>query len=279
LAGKEFMTLAFKSILIPVDGSLNTEIAVQKGIGLATEGETMIHLLHVIRPGKSASGKFEAREAEKNMDQWKIIIQGVNPSIEVKMHLLKSASIQRMIIECTAMLKPDLIILGKQSGRRYWPWFTSVGPDAIARKSGCPVLTVKPGSILRRTKVILIPIHRFFPERKLELGVLLAKKYKAQVHLLAIQDGRPQEKDLSPVFLRAYNQLREKLRVPIEYSSISRHNTVKATVDFAERIMADLILVNPGTESGIRSWVGSRHISDWLTRDSKIQVLDVQPYK
>ncbi len=272
------MTLAFKSILIPVGSSVNTEIAVQKGIGLATEGETVIHLLHVTRPGKSASSKFETREAENSMDQWKIIIQAVNPTIEVKMHLLKSASIQRMIIESAAMLKPDLMIIGKQGGRRYWPWSTSVSPDAIARKSGCPVLTAKPGSILRRTKVILIPIHRFFPERKLELGVQLAKKYKAQVHLLAIQDGRPRE-DLSPVFLKAYHQLREKLRVPIEYSSISRHNTVKATVDFAERIMADLILVNPGTESGIRGWVGSRHISDWLTRDSKIQVLDVQPYK
>ena len=269
--------IEFKNILIPVDFTVNTEIAIQKGIDLAMEAEAIIHLLHVTGPGKSASGKFEVREAEENMAQWKVQIQANNPSIRVKMHVLKSSSIQYMIIECAAMLTPDLIIIGKQNGRRYWPWATSVKPDSIARNTGCPVLTVKPGSLLRRTKVILIPIYNFFPERKLELAILLAKKYRAQVHLLAIH-GLQQEEDLSPFFLMAYNRLREKLRVPIEYSSISRHHPVKATVDFAERIMADLILVNPGTESGIRGWGRSRHISEWLTRDSKIQILDVQPF-
>jgi len=40
-----------------------------------------------------------------------------------------------------------------------------------------------------------------------------------------------------------------------------------------------MILVNPDTESGISSFTGFRHISDLLDRDSKIQVLDVVPYK
>jgi hypothetical protein len=43
--------------------------------------------------------------------------------------------------------------------------------------------------------------------------------------------------------------------------------------------MADMILVNPHIESGFSGFTGFRHISDLLARDSKIQVLDVQPYK
>jgi hypothetical protein len=43
--------------------------------------------------------------------------------------------------------------------------------------------------------------------------------------------------------------------------------------------MADMILVNPETESGISGFTGTRHISDMLNRDSKIQVLDVEPYE
>jgi hypothetical protein len=38
--------------------------------------------------------------------------------------------------------------------------------------------------------------------------------------------------------------------------------------------MADIIVVNPDTESGI---TGFRHLSDLLKRDSKIQVLDIEP--
>jgi len=39
----------------------------------------------------------------------------------------------------------------------------------------------------------------------------------------------------------------------------------------------DIILVNPVTESGINGLTGSRHISDLLEKNSKIQVLDVEP--
>jgi nucleotide-binding universal stress UspA family protein len=274
-----FMTVAFNKILIPVDFSVNTETAINKALGFVGEERAIIYLLHVVRPGKSAKDKYRFREAEEKLERWKTTIQASNPSIGVMTHVLKGNSIQHMIIECAGMLKPDLIIIGKQRSRRRWSLMRSVQPDTIARKSNCPVLTAKPGSILSRTKIILIPIHHFFPERKLELAIVLAKKYRAQVHLLAVQkNGRTEREDLSPIFLRAYHQLREKLHHPIEYSSISRNNTVKATLAYAELIMADMILVNPDMESGVAGWTGFRHISDWLTRDSKIQVLDIQPY-
>jgi nucleotide-binding universal stress UspA family protein len=273
------MTAAFNNILIPVDFSVNTEIAVRKALGIAGGEETNIHLLHVIKPGKSAMSKFNSWEAEKKMNQWKSLILENNPATTVQMHVQQGYPVQHLIIDFALEIKPDLIIIGKQNGRRRWSLMRSLLPDAIARKSNCPVLTVKPGSILSRTKVILIPIRHFFPERKLDLGILLAKKYRAQVHLLAVQgDGKLEQETLSPIFLKAYHQLREKLHHPIEYSSISKHNVVKATLDYAELIMADMILVNSDVESGIPGWMGFRHISDWLTRDSKIQVLDVQPY-
>jgi hypothetical protein len=41
--------------------------------------------------------------------------------------------------------------------------------------------------------------------------------------------------------------------------------------------MADIIVVNPDTESGISGFTGFRHLSDLLKRDSKIQVLDIEP--
>jgi len=262
------MAIAFNTILIPVDFSVNTEIAVRKAAGLACKEETILHLLHV--------GK---QEAEKELEEWKEKIIETYPAVRVKTHLLQGHSIQKMIIECAGFLKPDLIVIGKGRPRRRWTFFKGVSPDIIARKSNCPVLTVKPGSADSKTKVILVPIRGFLPQRKLEWAVLLAKKYRAQVHLLAIQE-RQETKDwaLSQVFLKAYHQLREHLHHPIEYSSTGKQGTAKATLNCAELIMADMILVNPETESGVSGFVGYRHISDLLGRDSKIQVLDLEPY-
>jgi len=274
------MPIAFNKILIPVDFSLNTEIAVRKAAGLAGQEETSLHLLHVLKPGRQAKHQFKLWAVEKELEQLKDSIRERYPALRVKTHVLKGYSVQRLIVDCAEMLKPDIVIIGKQNNRRRWQVFPHLEPDMIAKKSNCPVLTVKPGSAESRTKVIVIPIRDFLPERKLEWGVLLAKRYKAQIHLLALQDHpEPKEWSLPQVFLKAYNHLREHLHHPIEYSASGRHNPAKAALNYAERIMADMILVNPETESGASGFTGWRHISDMVGKDSKIQILDVEPYK
>jgi nucleotide-binding universal stress UspA family protein len=274
------MPATFDKILIPVDFSLNTEIAVKKAIEFVGSDETVIHLLHVLHPGKGPKNQFRLWIAERDLHQWKYTIQQSGPQIKVTVHILRGSSVRQAIIECASMLKPDLIIIGKQNTHRHWFLSESVSPDIVAKRTNCPVLTVKPGSMDNRTRVIVLPIRDFLPERKLEWAVLLAKRFKAQVHLLAVgEEAGPKDGLVSQPFLKAYHHLREKLHHPVEYSAATRHNPAKAALSYAELIMADMILVNPQTESGISGFTGSRHISDLLTRDSKIQVLDVQPYQ
>jgi nucleotide-binding universal stress UspA family protein len=283
------MAIVFNKLLIPVDFSLNTGLAIKKATDLTGTDKAVLHLLHVVNPYRP----IEALAAKTQLEELAQHTREDHPEADVKTHILKGVSTQRMIIECSKMLAPDLIVIGKQNHRlqwtfshpRYWPllhprhWlpFQSISPSTLARKTNCPVLTAKPGSIDSRTKVILIPIRNFLPKRKLEWGVLLATRYRAQIHLLAIRekqhDGMPQ------VFLEAYHHLRESLHHPIEFSTVMQQNPARAALDYAELIMADLILVNPATESDITGFTGSRHISDLLERDSKIQVLDVDPYR
>jgi nucleotide-binding universal stress UspA family protein len=265
------MAVAFNTILIPVDFSLNTDIAVKKAADLAGREGAELHLLHVLKTGgnvEAAFGRLEEAIGEKY------------PAVRVKRHVLPGHSVQGMIIECAGLLRPDLIVIGRSDPPRKWTFFRRVSPDVIAKKTDCPVLTVKPGSVDSKTRVILIPIRNFLPERKLEWAVLLAKKYRAQVHLLAVQDRQEtKEWALPQVFLKAYHQLREHLHHPIEYSATGKQSTAKATLSCAELIMADMIVVNPETESGVSGLAGYRHISDLLGKDSKIQVLDIEPYR
>jgi nucleotide-binding universal stress UspA family protein len=273
------MAIAFNKVLIPVDFSLNTEIAVKRAVGLIGGDDTILHLLHIVRPGEGSAHSFKVWAVQQELQKWVETIHTMQGALRVRTHILKGRSAERMIIEYAAMIKPDLIIIGKQNIRRRWPFFLGVSPAKIAKKSNFPVLTVKPGSAGSRTRVIVIPVRDFLPERKLEWAVLLAKRYKAQIHLLAIQDHpEPKEWALPQVFLKAYHHLREQLHHPIEYASSGRLSAAKATLNYAELIMADMILVNPESESGIPGLTGSRHISDLLGRDSKIQVLDVEPY-
>jgi nucleotide-binding universal stress UspA family protein len=259
--------IAFNTILIPVDFSQNTEIAVKKAAELAGRERAELHLLHVIRRGTNPEARLEQLEQ---------IIRTRYPALKIQTHMLNSRSVQRTIIECAKLQRPDLIVIGRSTPRRRWFPGRGISPDIIAKKSNCPVLTVKPGSAENRTRVILIPIRDFLPERKLEWAVLLAKRYRAQVHLLSIQNRQETKGPEEPnVFLKAYHQLRENLHHPIEYSATGQQSTAKATLNCAEHIMADMIVLNPETESGVIGLSGYRHISDLLKKDSRIQVLDI----
>lgn len=91
--------------------------------------------------------------------------------------------------------------------------------------------------------------------------------------------GKQAAKDspLPEVFFKTYDQLRENLHHPVGYSVTHLQNTAKATLDCAGAIMADMILVNPKSESGTLGIAGYRHLSDLLQQGSWLQVLDVEP--
>lgn len=263
------MAIAFNTILIPVDFSQNTDIAVQKAAELVGREGSELHLLHVMRRSGVATEELERLE---------VMIRNRYPAIKVRAHVLQGRSVQQTIIQCAGLMQPDLIVIGKSRPPRRWFQAGGVAPDVIANKSNCPVLTVKPGAAGNKTRVILLPIKDTLPERKLEWAVLLAKRYRAQVHLLAIHHRQELSRDrvLPQVFLKAYHQLRERLHHPIEYSATGKQSTARAALSCAESIRADMIVVNPEKESGVAGLAGYRHISDLLGKDSKIQILDIR---
>jgi nucleotide-binding universal stress UspA family protein len=273
------MPVTFSKILIPIDFSVNTESAINRAISLIGIEGGSLHLLHMVKPGNSATKKFSLWDAEKKLTQWKAILEESYPALRVDIHIIRGISVQPVVIEFARLIDSDLIIIGKQQGRRPWWVLRHNSPDTIAKKTTCPVLTVKPGATDIRTRIIVIPVGNFIPKRKLALGVLLAKKYRAQIHLLAIHSNiLTEQKNRQQVFLDAYQQLKEKVSGPIQCSSATRHNPAISALAYAESVKADMILVNPETESGQAGLTGFRHLSEMLERNSKIQILDVLPY-
>lgn len=271
--------VTLNSILIPVDFSLKTDLAIEKAVGLADGDKTELHLLHVVKNGHGPKHSFKLWEAEKNFADLQNKIKADHPSARVMTHVLQARSVQKMIIECVHLLKPDLIVIGKTDLPRRWFRFKGISSGAISRKSDCPVLTVKPGSVQGNSKVILLPIRDFLPERKLEWVTLLAGKYRARVHLLGMHNRHDTRKRVfSRVFLKAYNRLLDNLHQPVEYRLSQDPDAAEVTLSYAREIMADLILVDPSTNGGAFGLIGRRHLSDLVRRDSAIQVLDIEPY-
>ncbi|HEX3934994.1 MAG TPA: universal stress protein, partial [Puia sp.] len=141
----------FRNILIPVDFSANMDTALRRAGSLADSKGCEFHLLYVVKPGKKALEGLHRWEAEKKLQLCKETLEDGNTNVKVKIYVLRGLHVETLIIEVARMISADLVIIGRQPTRRPWRLFDHISPNVIAKKTNCPVLTVKPASTGVRT--------------------------------------------------------------------------------------------------------------------------------
>ena len=281
------MSFSFKTILVPVDFSINTVVAVNKAVQVADAHGAVIHLVHLIQAplymnltraisSQDAIDRTGQLTAAQKLDQWKTSIEQAMPGISVVPWIVMNASIRETIEKKATEVKADLIVIGKKSSHSWFPFLNTVTPSALAYETGTAVLTVKPGAMYNDIKTIVVPVSGGVPRQKLETLSALVGKFKVKVHLVIyLEDGRrPEEEDASSL-LKVYQWLQHSLNCPVEYSVLKGSNRARTLLQYAEKISADMVLVDPVSETHT-GWLNT-HISDWLPAHSKMQVLSVQP--
>ena len=279
------MSISFKSILIPVDFSINTEVAIKKGLVLAERG-TVIHLLHVHNylsnglPTRSLkyfvqkNSGFYYKEAEDKLKEWKDRIEEENKDIEVIARIRFEGSIQKTIEETAKKLHPDLIIIGKNSHHSWFPFLNTVIPNKIVHRTGIAVLTVKPGAVDNDIKTVLVPISTDATKDKMEVISAFCRKFRVKIHLVTFRNKESVRSGLyASSLLQMYQLLKTSTNCSVEYAVLHGSNKAKAILNYAKKINADILLVHPETETKI-GWP-NKHISDVLPTASKVQVLTI----
>jgi len=282
------MSIQFKSILIPVDFSINTEIAVKKALELMEGSGEVIHLVHVISaPGAAVSTRIslednvfpasaKGEEIIKRMREWQQSIVETMPGLCVQIHLFRG-KVSQSIVTLARKLQPQLIIIGKHNYHSWFTFLNTINPHKLGKLTNCPVLTVKMGSLHNKIKSIVFPVKCFVPNRKIDLLISIAKKYRAKVYLvILVNPADEQPTPLYSAFIDTYRLLKSSLNCPIEHKAVTGTNLAKAALDFAQTIKADMILVSPETETRISLLTG-RQVNDVIKGNSKLEVLSVEP--
>lgn len=281
--------MMFRNILVPVDFSECSETAIKKAIELTEPSDSTIILLYITRPLFSLSIfsstgylitpatelLFESEIRDK-VEEYKTMTSAIAPGLQFKTIVSGHGKIQTKIEECARLFDPDLIIVCKN--KSFFPFSNLIFPGKIAKRTNCPVLTVQQGSAGVGIKNIVLPVTHKVPFRKLELAVSLAKKFKANIHLMTFPEYVPGEESLEKAFIDSFYNIRNNSSLIVKHGVLKGQDIARAILNYAKSIKADIILANPQTESTIHSITGNRHISDLLPKDSSIQVLDVEPY-
>lgn len=280
----------FETILIPVDFSGNTQVAIRKAVELATPGYSVLHLFHVSPSGlfNSLSGaglitslKAGARNSsEEKLVQLKHQIQSDYQDLHVEISITSANNIENSVIAFAKQIKPSLVVIAKSRYHSFFPFFKTIMSMNVAEEANCAVLTVKPGSLKKLISTVVMPVADFYPKRKIEVISSLCSRIALNVHLLTIlQSDQHPDNHSASALLQAMRSLRSKFQCNVQHSVIHSDDRAMATLRYAEKISADMILVNSKSEAVIKTWISKKDITDILNPASHLQVLSVEPYE
>ncbi len=213
----------FRTILLPVDFEINTEMAVKKALELSDPGQTVIHLFHVQKPSMPWSSIWEKDIFQANGEvkipgkllQWKRLIEENYTDVKVTVGVVYSMKIEKAIIEKAKEIKADIIVIGKHSSHRWPTLMNTVFPNNIAKATGYPVLTFKPGSIYTKLRSIVMPVGPEVPQRKVDLIIALKHKFRITIHLVTVISKKQNANKFSGYsLLETYRYLKDVVQCP-----------------------------------------------------------------
>lgn len=276
----------FKRIVTLIDFSEASLHAADEAALIASKFNSQLHLLHITN---SETSYLLAPEAyflklagpDKNKidsinEGLKKIAEDLNTRFEIDVQYHEAAGrLCETINRHSHDLNADLVVLGVHHESWFKELFSRNKIKNIIKCVETEVLCVYPESNSNRLKKIVLPIGKFIPRRKIRLAYELAKKFAANVHLISLnKNGGSLSSEDTKILMASYQYLKDITNIPVECRTVPGNNLARATVQYAENIGADLILVNTGSESFFKNavlggWRGS------IVDHSSIPVLSV----
>lgn len=272
----------FNNILVPVN--LNRKrsfLFIEKAFYIARQLQCNLHIIHIEKSGQLSLKEYFSgtRQEDKSTSTWHQLYQlqeqySLQLSGESTIHIdYYQGKAESFIRKYCVRKHIDIIITARPAILHGFKEKLNI--KRLARKTGCPVLSIdkKPG--MEPLRNIVIPVDENLPIRKLMFTSHLAKKLHSKIHLIALSENKTKECNEDTGYLyRAYQLLRTHTNVAVECHPVTGNNIADTTRNFARRIQADLIVVDSDKESAPPGWLNSL-FAGFVSNQSHIPVMTI----
>ncbi|HEY8397364.1 MAG TPA: universal stress protein [Flavihumibacter sp.] len=279
------MEKLIKQILLVVDFSDRSRLVLDNLVSMANEMHCDIHLLNILEPSLLPFSFHSKQIITDKAEQKALAISKIRalqgeyiPKMKkgcfIHSHVLEGA-MERTIRNFALQQDIDLTILTLRHRYAWSAWMNKINIARLARKIECPVLNIPRAMQIQQIRNIVLPVTDMLPLRKIMFASYIAKYHKARIHLVALQnEGGSNAAESNPWLYKSYQLLTDNTDLPIECHPMSGENIADTTLQYAEKVNADLIVVQPGQEMelpGLRNSIFSR----FLYSASRIPVMAV----
>ena len=263
----------FKHILVPLDGSNLSEASLVPAAYLAKTLKSQVTLLHIIEQGapteihkerhltKPDEADAYLKEASKRAFPTKV-------KVETHVHTAAVSDVARSIVDHSAELKPDLIVICANGRSGVHDLLYGTIAQQVVAMGTIPLLVVKTKISSFELKKILIPLDPdSMHDNSLGVAESLAKSFKTELHLLSIvptlftlSDEQAAASNLLPVTTQAYLDMKlENAKVDLQNHIDELHKEhIKAIAEVA-RGDPSSIIVKTSKKSGTDMIILSTH--------------------
>lgn len=271
-------------ILIPVDFSKTSKVALEHAANLCSKFKSELYLLHVFT--SSNIDVFPNLEMSRDYSNVKKAVSNEIESIAnefrekygVKVSAeIKDGSISKEIVLTAEEVKADMIVMGTHGVSGFEEFFLGSNAYRVVTSSTVPVFTIQEDSKKTGYERILLPIDNSQHSRdKVAEAAYFAKAFGAKIHIAALVDKEGEE-DKNKLNLKV-KQVEDYLyNKGVEFDRTFLHgdDVADMTMDYAKKIDADLIFIMTEQEAATGLFVGP--YAQRVVNHCKVPVISVTP--
>jgi nucleotide-binding universal stress UspA family protein len=274
------MSNRFYNILVPVDFTGKSKWAIAKAIELSNNLECNIHLVHIvhrnifpgilnadtINPYESHTDRMNSYDQLKELASYYRTQLCGNGKIEIS---ILEGNPGKKLPEYINQYHMDMVVMGLSKFNLIQRIISSVSISRLVRKTNIPVLAVRSGGLIYHFKKIILPMHDEVPVRQIKMATALARTFKSTIYMITL---RKEENAPEKIINEGLELVQSISTIPAQGIILEGKNLAKATLDFAKRVNADLILINPLKEFHLPGW-WNRLTKKLLSYGSRIPVI------
>jgi len=257
------------NILVPIDFSEISFSALEHAKTMAVKYNNEITLLHI----EDDTAKSESRLIE--------LAGNIKNELNVNVHtLLKSGKVSDMIAQVAEVGNYDSIVMGS-GGSSGMQLFMGSNASKVIRSIKIPVIVVKTGQTFDGYDKIVMPVD-LSVESKQKVGWAkhLAKKYDSTIHVIYEEEDDEYFQKNIKANINQVSDILTEAGVKHELFKLEDDTfpgkLYKDTLQYAEQIDADLILVMTQLEGSFMDFVIGSH-AQLIVNRAKCAVMVVQP--
>ena len=258
------------SILIPIDFSKQSLIAIEQSYNLAKFTKSKIILMHA-SPNSNV-------DHQKDLEE---MVDKITNESGLKAEFLNiKGDIYELIDKTAEELECALIVIGLDTQVRFRSFMGVTNVGKFIKQAPCPIITIRSVDSRNNCRNILIHIDLSAESReKVGTAVQFAKYYNATIKIISVFS--PSDEKYENELLPYLNQVKKFIKdrgVNCTNKSITSNNVAEAIVNYANNNDCDIIIqMNKKDLSLGEMFVGDLSLK--VVETSNIPVLSVNPMK